>query len=182
MGTGSSNVLGVLGVSGGVGQVSVLLRNQRCIPRLHEQSPEMPRDEFSRFIVNPDKPATPDISLFPARIYVPDSPLVSAIHHQINDQIGAIGANLNSKMFPSDTNVSQLSDSMKNADVPFRYGLRGTLPEITFYGEIGSDPFYVLSRIENERLWPPNSPFEAAIAKVGYNEFIYRRKQLGYYY
>ena len=64
---------------------------------------------------------------------------------------------------------------MKNADVPFRYGLRGTLPEISFYGEVGSDPFYVLSRIQNEKLWPPNSPFEAAVAQVGYNEFIYRR-------
>ena len=174
-GNGFLQRFGRVGRSGGVGQVSVLLRNQRCIPRLHEQSPEMPRDEFSRFIVNPDKPANPDISLFPARVYVPDSPLVSAIHHQINDQIGAIGANLNNKMFPSDTNVSQLADAMKNADVPFRYGLRGTLSEITFYGEVGSDPFYVLSRIQNERLWPPNSPFEAAVAKVGYNEFIYRR-------
>ena len=48
------------------------------------------------------------------------------------------------------------------------------LPEITFYGEVGSDPFYVLSRIQNEKLWPADSPFEAAVAKVGYNEFIYR--------
>ena len=176
-GNGFLQRFGRVGRSGGVGQASVLLRNQRCIPRLHEQSPEMPRDEFSRFIVNPDKPVNPDISLFPARVYVPDSPLVSAIHHQINDQIGAIGANLNSKMFPSDTNISQLADAMKNADVPFRYGLRGTLPEITFYGEVGSDPFYVLSRVENEKLWPPNSPFEAAIAKIGYNAFIYRQNK-----
>lgn len=174
-GNGFLQRFGRVGRSGEVGQVSVLLRNQRCIPRLHEQSPEMPRDEFSRFIVNPDKPANPDISLFPARVYVPDSPLVSAIHHQINDQIGAIGANLNSKMFPSNASISQLADAMKNADVPFRYGLRGTLPEITFYGEVGSDPFYVLSRIENEKLWLTESPFEAAVAKVGYNEFIYRR-------
>ena len=174
-GNGFLQRFGRVGRSGGVGQVRVLLRNQRCIPRLHEQSPEMPRDEFSRFIVNSDEPANPDISLFPARVYVPDSPIVSAIHYQINDQIGAIGANLNSKMFSSDTNVSQLADAMKNADVPFRYGLRGTLPEVTFYGEVGSDPFYVLSRIQNEKLSPPNSPFEAAIAKVGYNEFIYRR-------
>ena len=174
-GNGFLQRFGRVGRSGGVGQVSVLLRNQRCIPRLREQLPEMPRDEFSRFIVNPDEPANPDISLFPARVYVPNSPLVSAIHHQINDQIGVIGENLNSKMFSADTNVSQLADAMKNADVPFRYGLRGTLPEITFYGEVGSDPFYVLSRIQNEKLWPPNSPFEAAIAKVGYNQFIYRR-------
>ena len=59
------------------------------------------------------------MSLFPVRVYVPDSPLVSAIHHQINDQIGVIGENLNSKMFSADTNVSQLADTMKNADVPF---------------------------------------------------------------
>ena len=166
--------VGRSGEAGQVGRVSVLLRNQRCIPRLREQPSEIPRDEFSRFIVNPDEPANLDISLFTARVYVPDSPLVSAIHHQINDQIGAIGANLNSKMFPSDTNVSQLADAMKNADMPFRYGLRGTLPEITFYGEVGSDPFYVLSRIENEKLSLPNSPFEVAVAKVGYNKFIYR--------
>ena len=174
-GNGFLQRFGRVGRSGSIGQVSVLLRNQRCIPRLHEQPPEMTRDKFSRFIVNPNEPANPDISLFPARVYVPDSPLVSAIHHQINDQIGAIGVNLNSNMFSSDTNVSQLADAMKNADVPFRYGLRGTLPEITFYGEVGSDPFYVLSRIENEKLWLPGSPFEAAVAKVGYNEFIYRR-------
>ena len=176
-GNGFLQRFGRVGRSGGVGQVTVLLRNQRCLPRLREQSPEMPRDEFSRFIVNPDEPANPDISLFPARVYVPDSPLVSAIHHQINDQIGAIGASLNSKMFPSNASISQLADAMKNADVPFRYGLRGTLPEITFYGEVGSDPFYVLRRIENEMLCPADSPFEAAIAKVGYNEFIYRRNK-----
>ena len=176
-GNGFLQRFGRVGRSGGVGQVRVLLRNQRCIPRLREQPSEMPRDKFSRFIVNPDKPANPDISLFPARTYVPNSPLVSAIHHQINNQIGAIGENLNSKMFPLDTNVSQLADAIKNADVPFRYGLRGTLPEITFYSEVGSDPFYVLSRIENEKLCPADSPFEAAVAKVGYNEFIYRRNK-----
>ena len=174
-GNGFLQRFGRVGRSGEVGQVSVLLRNQRCIPRLHEQPPETPRDKFSRFIVNPDEPVNPEISLFPARIYTPDSTLVSAIHHQINDQIGAIGENLNSKMFPSNTNVSQLANAMKNADMPFRYGLRGTLPEITFYGEVGSDPFYVLRRIENEKLELPDSPLEAAPAKVGYNEFIYRR-------
>ena len=174
-GNGFLQRFGRVGRSGGVGQVSVLLRNQRCIPRLREQPLEMPRDQFSRLIVNPDEPTNPEISLFPARIYTPDSTLVSAIHHQINDQIGAIGENLNSKMFPSDTNVSQLANAMKNADMPFRYGLRGTLPEITFYGKVGSDPFYVLRRIENEKLGFPDSPFEAATAKVGYNEFIYRR-------
>ena len=168
---------GRVGRSGGVGQVSVLLRNPRCIPRLGEISSEMPRDKFSRFIVNPDAPANPDISLFPARVYVPESPLISATHHQINDQIGIIGKSLNSEMFPSDADVSQLADAMKNADVPFRYGLRGTLPEITFYGEVGSDPFYVLSRVQNEKLWLPDSPFEAAVAKVGYNEFIYRQNK-----
>ena len=168
---------GRVGRSSGCGQVSVLLRNPRCIPRLGEISSEMPRDKFSRFIVNPDEPANPDISLFPARVYVPESPLVSAIHHQINDQIGAIGENLNSVMFSSDTNVSQLADVMKKADVPFHYGLRGTLPEISFYSEVGSDPFYVLSRVENEKLWLSNSPFEAALAKVGYDEFIYRQNK-----
>ena len=174
-GNGFLQRFGRVGRSGGVGQVSVLLRNPRCIPRLNELSSEIPRDKFSRFIVNPDEPANPDMSLFPARVYVPDSPLVSAIHHQINDQIGVIGESLNSEMFRSDTNVSQLADVMQSASVPFRYGLRGTLPQITFYGEVGSDPFYVLSRVQNEKLWPADSPFEAAVAKVGYNEFIYRR-------
>ena len=176
-GNGFLQRFGRVGRSGEVGQVSVLLRNPGCIPRLRKLPSEMPRDEFSRLIVNPDAPTNTDMSLFPVRVYVPDSPLVSAIHHQINDQIGVIGENLNSKMFSADTNVSQLADTMKNADVPFRYGLRGTLPEITFYGEVGSDPFYVLSRIQNEKLWFPDSPFEAAVAKVGYNEFIYRQNK-----
>ena len=166
---------GRVGRSSEIGQVRVLLRNPKCIPRLRELSSEMPRDKFSRFIVHPDDPANPDMSLFPARVYVPDSPLISAIHHQINEQIGAIGKTLNREMYSSDTNVNQLADAMKNANVPYRYGLRNTLPEITFYGEVGSDPFYVLSRIQNEKLWPPIHQFEAAIAKVGYNEFIYCR-------
>lgn len=174
-GNGFLQRFGRVGRSGECGQVSVLLRNPKSVPRLKELSSEMPRDKFSRFIVHPDYPANPDVSLFPARVYVPDSPLISAIHHQINDQLGVIGKSLNSEMFPSDVDVSQLADVMKNADVPFRYGLRGTLPEITFYGEVGSDPFYVLSRIQNEKLRSPASPFEAAVAKVGYNEFIYRR-------
>lgn len=173
-GNGFLQRFGRVGRSGSIGQVSVLLRNPGCIPRLRELPSETPRYEFSRCIVNPDEPANSDMSLFPARVYVPDSPLVSAIHHQINDQIGVIGKSLNSEMFPSGTSVSQLADVMKSASVPFRYGLRGTLPEITFYGEVGSDPFYVLSRIQNEKLWPADSPFEAAVAKVGYNEFIYR--------
>ena len=174
-GNGFLQRFGRVGRSGEVGQVSVLLRNPGCTPRLRELSSEMPRDEFSRFIVNPDEPANPDTSLFPARVYTPDSTLVSAIHHQINDQIGKIGESLNNTMFPSATNVSQLADVMKSAGVPFQYGLRSTLPEITFYGEAGGDPFYVLRRIQNEKLGPADSLFEAAVAKVGYNEFIYRR-------
>ena len=35
----------------------------------------------------------------------------------------------------------------------------------------------MLRRIQNEKLYPADSPFEAAVAKVGYNEFIYRRNK-----
>ena len=53
-GNGFLQRFGRVGRSGEVGQVRILLRNPKCIPRLRELSSEMPRDKFSQFIVHPE--------------------------------------------------------------------------------------------------------------------------------
>jgi hypothetical protein len=172
-GNGFLQRFGRVGRSGDLGEVTVLLRNPGVLPRLRDASSEMSREEFSRFIVNPDDPTKAEHSLFPARAYVPDSALIGAVHWLINEQIGEIGIRLNQAMFPSDAKAVNLARKMQIAAVPFRYGLRGTLPEIALRDGAGGDPFYVLSRVHNIHLRPASSPFEAARAETGYGRFIY---------
>lgn len=172
-GPGFLQRLGRVGRSGEIGEVFVLLRNPEIWPRLRNLSPEMSREEFSSQIVNPNHPTDATHSLFPARSYVPDSSLVGATHWLVNRQIGAIGQRLNQAMFATNTETVRLAETMQTVGVPFRYGLRGTLPEIALRGEAGGDPFYVLSRVHNGYLRPATSPFEAAWAEMSYGRFIY---------
>jgi hypothetical protein len=57
---------------------------------------------------------------------------------------------------------------MRTANLPFAYGLRGTLPAVALQGGGGGDPFYILRKAPNDRLLPSDSPFEMARAEMGY--------------
>jgi len=57
---------------------------------------------------------------------------------------------------------------MRTANLPFAYGLRGTLPAVALQGGGGGEPFYILRKAPNDRLLPSDSPFEMARAEMGY--------------
>jgi hypothetical protein len=84
-------------------------------------------------------------------------------------QVGRVGQRLNAAMF-ADPEVGALARRMEENDVPFAYGLRGTL-----LGGGGGSPFYVLSKVSNGELTPSSSPFEMAQAQMGYTRFLYTK-------
>jgi len=57
---------------------------------------------------------------------------------------------------------------MRTSNLPFAYGLRGTLPAVALQGGGGGEPFYILRKAPNDRLLPSDSPFEMARAEMGY--------------
>jgi DEAD/DEAH box helicase domain-containing protein len=87
-----------------------------------------------------------------------------------------MGRRLNAAMF-SAPQVSDLACEMEEADVPFAYGLRGTLPGISLLGGGGGSPFYILSKVHDEKLAPSSSPFEMAEAQMGYTQFLYTKRE-----
>jgi DEAD/DEAH box helicase domain-containing protein len=125
-------------------------------------------------IIAPDAPTDPKHSLFPDRTYAAGSVYQDATQWLINRQVGRVGERLNATMF-TDPTVGALARQMGEADVPFAYGLRGTLPGVSLLGGGGGSPFYVLSKVPNKALAPPSSPFEMAEAQIGYTRFLYTR-------
>lgn len=127
----------------------------------------MSREEFSALIAGPTN------GLFPARLYAEGSAFLDATHWMINAQLGEIGGWLNQAMFGNE--VAALGWKLREANLPFAYGLRGTLPEVVLKGGAGGDPFYILRKVPNERLLPGDSSFEMARADMFYLEFLWKK-------
>ena len=149
------------------GKVVVLVRDGETYVRLFQRyRPQMSREEFSTFIANPGN------GIFPARLYAEGSPFLDAIHWLVNAQLGEVGNWLNQCMFREET--ATLARQMRSANLPFAYGLRGTLPEVALQGGGGGEPFYILRKVPNDRLLSSDSPFEMARANMWYLEFLWK--------
>jgi len=177
-GNGFLQRFGRVGRTGeGRAEVQVLLREGETWARLRRRHrAEMSRDAFSGMIIDPEAPTDPDRSLFPDHTYAAASVYQDATHWLINHQLGRVGQRLNAAMF-ADPAVGALARQMEAADVPFAYGLRGTLPGVSLLGGGGGSPFYVLSKVPNEELTPSSSPFEMAQAQMGYTRFLYTKSR-----
>lgn len=131
----------------------------------------MMREEFSSLIADPED------GLFPSKLYTEDSDLLDATHYMVNAQLGEIGRWLNQAMF-GDGAAKELADKLQEADLPFAYGLRGTMPGVSLRGGAGGgEPFYVLRKIYNDRLMTSNSPFEMAQADMWHTELLWKKSQ-----
>lgn len=177
-GNGFLQRFGRVGRTGtGRAEVRVLLHEGETWARLQQRhQAQMTRQDFSRLIIDPDAPTDPDRSLFPDRTYAAVSIYQDATHWLINRQVGRVGQRLNAAMF-ADPEVGALAHQMEEADVPFAYGLRGTLPGVSLLGGGGGSPFYVLSKVPNEGLVPSSSPFEMAQAQMSYTRFLYTKRR-----
>ena len=154
------------------GKAVVLVRDGERYVRLSQRfRPQMSREEFSTLIADPAG------GVFPVRLYAQGSAYLDATHWQVNAQLGEIGDYLNKAMFGEET--AALANQLRYAALPFAYGLRGTLPEVTLQGGVGGEPFYVLRKVPNDRLLPPESPFEMARADMGYMEFLWESAPWG---
>lgn len=175
-GNGFLQRFGRVGRTGeGQAEVQVLLHEGETWARLQRcHQAQMTRQAFSQMIIDPDAPTDPDRSLFPDHTYAATSIYQDATHWLINHQIGRIGQRLNATMFP-EPEVSELARQMEEADAPFAYGLRGTLPGVSLLSGGGGSPFYVLSKVPNEDLSPSSSPFEMAQAQMSYTRFLYTK-------
>ncbi|MGQ9555765.1 MAG: helicase-related protein, partial [Anaerolineae bacterium] len=150
------------------GKVMVLVKDGDTYVRLFQRHrPQMSREDFSKLIAGPVD------NVFPARLYAEGSAFLDATHWMVNAQMGEIGDWLNQAMFGEE--VATLSRKLQSADLPFAYGLRGTLPEVALQGGGGGEPFYILRKVPNERLLPGDSPFEMARAEVWYTEFLWKQ-------
>lgn len=150
------------------GKVFVLVRDGETYVRLFQrhQTP-MSREEFSALIADPAD------GLFPARLYAEGSAFLDATHWMVNAQLGEIGTWLNQVMFGNE--VATLGRKLREANLPFAYGLRGTLPGISLQGGAGGgEPFHILRKVSNERLLHSDSPFEMARAEMWYLEFLWK--------
>lgn len=146
------------------GRVILQVHDRQAYFQLHrylEESPHLLREEFSNIVTQ----------LFPPRRYLSGSVFLEATHWLINDQLGHIGEKLNKVMFTPD--VAQLARQIRQANLSFAFGLRGTMPQVGLRDGVTLSPFYALKKINNEYLWPSDSPFELAQANMTYNQFIY---------
>lgn len=175
-GNGFLQRFGRVGRTGeGRADVRALVREGETWARLQQcHQAQMSREDFSQMIIDPNAPTDPDRSLFLDRTYAAASSYQDATHWLINRQMGRIGQRLNAAMF-AEPEVSALARQMEEADVPFAYGLRGTLPGVSLLGGGGGSPFYVLSKVHDQHLAPSSSPFEMAQAQMSYTRFLYTK-------
>ena len=153
--------------SGIQGKVLVLVRDGETYVSLFQRHrPQMNREEFSALIADPRD------GVFPARLYAEGSAFLDATHWLVNAQLGELGGYLNKAMFGEET--ATLAYQMRSANLPFAYGLRSTLPEVTLPGGGGGEPFYILRKVPNDRLLSSDSPFEMARADMRYLEFLWK--------
>lgn len=151
------------------GKVVVLVKNGETYVKLYQlHRRQVTREEFSNLIADPED------GLFPIRVYAEGSDFLDATHCLVNAQLGQIGGWLNRAMF-GEGEITRLAQELREVGLPFAYGLRGTLPELSLRGDGGGDPFYVLRKVHNERLMSTGSPFEIARADMGYLEFLWRK-------
>ena len=150
-------------------KVMVLVRDGETYLQLNNRlghGRSITREEFSALIADPRD------GMFPARAYAEGSALLDATHWLVNTQLGQVGDHLNEKMFGEET--AELARQLRSANLPFAYGLRSTLPEVTLPGGGGGEPFYILRKVPNDRLLPSDSPFEMARAEMRYMEFLWK--------
>jgi superfamily II DNA/RNA helicase len=107
------------------------------------------------------------------RNYAAASPLVDAGHYLVNEQLGRIGARLNSA--PDLVAARPLAEQLRAAEIPVGFGLRSTLPQITIKDGVSKDPFYLLRYLDDKDLRPADSPFEVARAKTWFTELIFQK-------
>lgn len=132
---------------------------------------KMMREEFSSLISDPVD------GVFPAKLCTEGSDLLDAIHYMVNAQLGEIGIWLNQAMFDNDA-VKELAEKLREADLSFAYGLRGTMPGVALRGGAGGgEPFYVLRKIYNDRLMASSSPFEMAQSDMWHMELLWTKYQ-----
>ena len=146
------------------GQVILQVHEQQVYMKLQQrlqESPTLSRELFSELVTE----------LFPPRRYLSGSVFLEATHWLINDQLGQIGTVLNEAMFTTET--AQLATEIRRANISFAFGLRGTMPQVGLRNGVTLSPFYALRKINNQQLWPSDSPFELAQADITYNRFIY---------
>jgi superfamily II DNA/RNA helicase len=150
-------------------KVMVLVRDGETYLQLNNRlghGRSITREEFSALIADPRD------GVFPARAYAEGSALLDATHWLVNTQLGQVGDYLNEKMFGEET--AELARQLRSANLPFAYGLRSTLPEVTLPAGGGGEPFYILRKVPNDRLLPSDSPFEMARAEMRYMEFLWK--------
>ncbi|MGQ9555191.1 MAG: DEAD/DEAH box helicase [Anaerolineae bacterium] len=152
------------------GQLIVLVKDGETYVRLYRKhQPQMTREAFSHFIANSED------GMFPARLYTEGSAFLDATHWLVNTQLGQIGHWLNHNMF-GEGEAAELAREMRAVGLPFAYGLRGTLPGVSLRGGAGGgEPFYILRKVPNDRLFSTDSPFEMAQADMWYVEFLWRK-------
>lgn len=146
------------------GRVILQVHEQQAFFKLRQKLQEshaLSRETFSNVVTE----------LFPPRRYLSGSVFLDATHWLINDQLGRIGNVLNKTMFSSD--IAQLAMEIRRADLSFAFGLRGTMPQVGLRNGVTLSPFYALRKINNQQLWPSDSPFELAQANMTYTQFIY---------
>ncbi|MBW1946427.1 MAG: DEAD/DEAH box helicase, partial [Deltaproteobacteria bacterium] len=149
-------------------KVIALVRDGDTYIRLfHRHQAQMSREEFSSLIADPTE------GIFPARLHAEGSAFLDATHWLVNTQLGEIGDSLNQSMF-GESGVKELALKLRATGLPFVYGLRGTLPEVTLQGGGGGEPFYILRKVSNERLLPGDSPFEMARSDMWYMKFLWK--------
>ncbi|MBC7260422.1 MAG: DEAD/DEAH box helicase, partial [Chloroflexi bacterium] len=149
------------------GKVIALVKDGETYVQLfNSHRPQMSREEFSAWIADPTN------GLFPTRMYAEGSAFLDATHWLVNTQLGEIGSWLNQAMFGEET--ATLARQLRTANLPFAYGLRGTLPEVSLQGGGGGEPFYILRKVSNDRLTPGDPPFEMARAEMWYLEFLWK--------
>lgn len=147
------------------GRVILQVHNRQAYFQLRQRlqaSPTLSREAFSEMVTD----------LFPARRYLSSSAFLDATHWLINDQIGHIGNTINETVFTPE--VADLAEHIRQADLSFAFGLRGTMPQVELRNGVTLSPFYALRKINNEHLWPSDSPFALVQTDVAYNQFIYQ--------
>lgn len=150
------------------GRVILQVHDRQAYFQLRQQLQETPalsRELFSEFVTK----------LFPPRCYLSGSVFLEATHWLINDQLGRIGETLNKSMFTPE--VAHLAAEIRQSDLSFAFGLRGTMPQVGLRNGVTLSPFYALRKIYNDRLWPSDSPFELVRADMVYNQFVYQRSE-----
>jgi DEAD/DEAH box helicase domain-containing protein len=149
------------------GRVILQVHDRQVYTKLRQKlAKTLSREEFSEIVTE----------IFPPSRHITGSSFLDATHWIINEQIGKIGEILNAgNVFDAQTEI--LARHIRDSGINFTFGLRGTMPQVSLQEGIGLSPFYALCKIENEKLYPSDSPFDIAQTDMRYNSFIYEKSE-----